>query len=590
MFHSRLLVWLIGLIVAAGAAFGSFSYLRVSDVDPVAAGAACPGGCSSEESLSLPEAERTYLWDIEHGGNLLVRYGFGPFAVALRQADASVLRAQCSEDFQGQTLRAPQEVAWHSDGLDVVRQKESGQPPQSLDRGQFVETLLNFRRLFSAEPKVKLSLMKLSPVRRSDLDGPWQGTCQLRLWGEKVPGQPAEVIVYLSYEIPRPTTSRLQAGGWLSSCSIQQSHVGQARSFLMREVAAERGLDVAPLFDNWIKETHPPRDVSGGVFLCDFDRDGILDMLITDINGYWLYKGLPGGKFQDVTVKMDLPRRAPNVLFAAPAAFIDIDGDGWEDLILGQSIYKNENGEHFKNMNRDCDLRVPDDAIGFAVADFDRDGRLDLYITRNGWGKADSWLEGKNGKNVGNELYRNLGGWKFENVTEKAKARGGDRSTFTAVWFDANNDGWPDLYVPNEFGNGVLLVNQGNGTFKEHALTQGACDFGTMGMAVGDVDNDGNMDIYLSNMYSKAGTRVIGNLRPDTYSPDVMATLRCLVSGSQLHHNLGGLKFEQKGRDWQLNDCGWAFGAALIDLDNDGWLDLYATCGYISRDRHKPDG
>jgi hypothetical protein len=91
-------------------------------------------------------------------------------------------------------------------------------------------------------------------------------------------------------------------------------------------------------------------------------------------------------------------------------------------------------------------------------------------------------------------------------------------------------------------------------------------------------------------MYSKAGMRVIGNLKPGTYPENVMARLRTLVSGSQLHRNQGGLKFEQKGKEWQVADCGWAYGAALIDLDNDGWLDLYATAGFISRDRTKPDG
>ena len=138
--------------------------------------------------------------------------------------------------------------------------------------------------------------------------------------------------------------------------------------------------------------------------------------------------------------------------------------------------------------------------------------------------------------------------------------------------------------------DGVLLANKHDGTFIEHALSDRPADFGTMGLTAGDVDNDGNIDLYLANMYSKAGTRVIGNLKPDTYPENIMARLRTLVSGSQLHRNRGGLKFEQNGKEWQVADCGWAYGAALIDLDNDGWLDLYATAGFISRDRTKPDG
>ena len=86
----------------------------------------------------------------------------------------------------------------------------------------------------------------------------------------------------------------------------------------------------------------------------------------------------------------------------------------------------------------------------------------------------------------------------------------------------------------------MLLVNNGNGTFTARPLADRPADFGTMGLAVGDVDNDGRIDIYCANMYSKAGTRVIGNLAPDAYPPAVMEKLRRFVAGSQLHLNKGG--------------------------------------------------
>jgi hypothetical protein len=409
------------------------------------------------------------------------------------------------------------------------------------------------------------------------------------MWGEAAPGQPAEVVAYLHYRLGKPTRESLERGGWLTACSIQQSQTGHAQRFLLREVAAQRGIDVSRFHDNW----KAPRELgdTGAVYLCDYDRDGILDILITDANGTWLYKGLPGGQFRDVTeeVGLRLPfggRKAGGY----PAAFIDIDGDGWEDLILGGAVFRNEGGKRFTDVTARCNLRLPPDANGLTVVDFDRDGRLDVYVTRAGKGKADSWLDGKSGKSEGNQLWRNKGNWQFEDVTARAGVDGGFRSTFSAVWFDADDDGWPDLYVPNEFGDGVLYINQHDGTFRGHALTKGPCDFGTMGIAAGDIDNDGHIDLYCANMYSKAGARVIGNLKPDAYPPGVMAKIRTFVTGSQLHRNLGGLKFEQKGQAWQVNDCGWAYGAALIDLDNDGWLDLVATAGFTSRDRDKPDG
>ena len=187
-------------------------------------------------------------------------------------------------------------------------------------------------------------------------------------------------------------------------------------------------------------------------------------------------------------------------------------------------------------------------------------------------------------------LFRNLGDWQFENTTKKSGTFGGNRSTFTAAWLDANNDGWPDLYVGNEFGDGLLLVNQGDGRFAGRRMADRPSDFGTMGLAVGDVNNDGLIDIYSANMYSKAGSRVIGNLKPDAYPPALMEKMRRFVAGSQLHLNRGGLAFDQVGPQKQVAAVGWAYGTCLADLDGDGFLDIYATAGYVSRDRSKPDG
>ena len=191
----------------------------------------------------------------------------------------------------------------------------------------------------------------------------------------------------------------------------------------MREVAADRGIDVRDFHDNW--PTHGNYTTTGGVYLCDYDRDGILDLLITDINRFALYKGLPGGKFRDVTAELGLPPASPDLPgLAIMAAFVDLDGDGWEDLILGDRIYRNENGRRFVDYTSRTNLRLPRDAAGVAIADFDRDGRLDLYVTRPGKDKADSWLEGKSGDTKGNQLWRNLGNWRFEDVTSSSGADG----------------------------------------------------------------------------------------------------------------------------------------------------------------------
>jgi hypothetical protein len=320
-------------------------------------------------------------------------------------------------------------------------------------------------------------------------------------------------------------------------------------------------------------------------------------MLIVDCQRIALYKGLPGGSFLDVTSRMGLPT-APLAGQDRPAVFVDLDGDGWEDLLLGDRLYRNDGGTYFLDVTGRTNFRLPADAIAVVVADYDRDGRVDLYVTRPGKMTGGSWIDGKSGDADGNHLWRNLGDWQFEDVTAQSGTGGGQRSTFSAVWLDANNDGWPDLYVINEFGPGVLLLNRQDGTFREELLVEGAGDFGSMGVTCGDVDNDGRIDLYVANMYSKAGNRVIGNLKAGAYPDTIMDKMRHFVSGSQLYRNLGTSgaavpgtpKFEPVGRQRQVAAVGWAFGAALVDLDNDGWLDLYATAGFISRSRTEPDG
>jgi hypothetical protein len=583
----RVLVWLAGLAVLAAAGLEVFRRAGPSPNQPSEEIAATP-------SLTLDDDQKKYLWEIEHHGNLLSRHGFKPLATAIQKADAAALERLLAADFTGHELGHPQQAALHSKVLDVVRHTDSGAPRVPLTGKEFVARLLELRKTFDLEPKVKLSLMALSPTTWGDLDSPWRGTALLRLWGEWQKGKPAEVIAYLEYHLKRPTSESLGAGGWLSACAITQSQVGRAERFLMRESAAKRGIDPKQFYDNWVQDTAITQ--TGGVYVCDFNRDGILDLLITDYGRAFLYRGQPDGSFRDVTESMGLPRSLTESTQPAPvAAFADLDGDGWEDLVLANRVYRNDRGRRFIDVSDRCNLQLPPDAAGLLVADYDRDGLVDLYATRPGPHDAGSWLTGKSGSSARNYLYRNKGNWQFEDVTYLAGADGDQPSAFTAAWLDVDDDGWPDLYVINEFGDGVLYRNEGRGpdgtvTFSPHRMTDQPCDFGSMGVAVGDVDGDGRIDVYCANMYSKAGNRVIGNLKPGTYPDRITNKMRRFVVGNQLHHNLGGLRFEQLGQALQVNDCGWAYGPALADLDNDGFLDLHATCGFVSRSRDDPDG
>ncbi|HEV3115758.1 MAG TPA: VCBS repeat-containing protein [Gemmataceae bacterium] len=587
--RSSFLVVAVAVLVCGAFALASLARHLHPSVPPVLKETTplADAGVAQQAPLGLDDTEKAFIWDIEHHGNLLNKFGFKVLADNLARGDAQALAEAFAADFRGQ-LPHTREVQVKRDYVEATRDRAAGPASEMVARDQFLSGLMAYRERFAQPPKVEMKLMNLAPVARKDVGGAWQGSCYLRMAGEMAPGQPGEVSLQMQYQIVQPTEENLQKGGWLQTCTVVQSQLARAPHFLMRDATAERGIDAGLFHDNWVSSSPTKHPNTGGVFLCDFDRDGVLDMLVVDVNRYVLYKGLPGGKFIDVTRQVGLPEHLDGDADIL-AGFVDIDGDGWDDLILGGRVYRNEEGRRFVDYTKRTNLEFRKGVSGIAVADYDRDGRLDIYVSYGAIPDGSSWLDGKSAGG-GNQLFRNQGNWRFEDVTARAGAGGGRRSTFTAVWLDANNDGWPDLYVINEFGTGVLLVNQGNGTFREQALAGGPNDFGSMGAVAGDYDNDGNIDIYVGNMYSKAGCRVIGNVCPGTYPEPIMDTMRHFVTGSQLWRNQGKLGFEPLGKDYGVAAVGWAYGPALVDLDNDGWLDIYATAGFISQSRSDPDG
>ena len=544
----------------------------------------------TEEEWSLEEADRKYLWDLEHHSNVLVKHGFGVVVQALQDQDAERLTSVFASEFTGHVVDQATEVTFEEEALVANRQQQPAEM-RSVNAVALVAVLLEKRRIFSSVPKVRFDVKVIVPQNRHDLEAAWDATCVMRMSGEAQPNQPTELSMVFTMTHERPTKERMEQPGWIHECAINQIAMSQASHPLFREV--EYNINRDPLFDNWRTEDGKSQN-TGGIYACDFNRDGCVDLFVTDINpaGTALYRGLPEGGFEDVTaaVRLTAVRKA---LPEINAAFVDLDGDGWEDLVFATGvIFRNSNGQKFLNVTPQSNLRlhtkgVPSSSI--SVADFDRDGKMDLYVARRG-GLPTSWLEDTKENPETNLLLRNTGNFSFENVTGRSGTGGDARSTFTSLWLNANKDLWPDLYVINEFGDGALYINEAGVRFRQIDVDPATDDFGSMGATCGDIDNDGNIDLYNASMYSKAGSRVTANLPSGVYPADVNAKLKRLISGSEFYQNEGSLKFTAHGEDYQLHDVGWAWGPTLADFNNDGWLDLFATAGYMSRDRAKPDG
>jgi hypothetical protein len=440
-------------------------------------------------------------------------------------------------------------------------------------------------------------VMSFSPVKREEMDGAYKGRLLLRFAGLRTDGSREELITNVEIELATvPDTDAIgTAAGWIRSLRFSLFQDAVARRELMVEVSRQAGINTDLFRDNWkVTNANDRMVVTGGVFAGDIDDDGLDDLLVTDANGIFLFHALPGGRFEEVTTQYGLPRDLKNVGLVALA---DFDNDGFPDLLLDYRIFRNVGGKRFENITakvaEKTSFRFGTTALGLSVGDYDRDGRLDIYVSRSNGPRGNrygqnSWIDGPGGP--GNQLWHNLGDWKFEEVSQKANAQAGRRSVFTSCWLDANNDGWPDIYSINEFGGGALLLNQKNGRFSEVSLMDDLGDFGSMGMTVGDYDNDGNIDVYACNMSSKSGRRVFENLSSGTYPAKDWAKIKRFVTGSEMYRNLGGLKFQRTGQALRVHGVGWAYGAAFLDFDNDGWLDLYGCAGFSSVNKEEPDG
>lgn len=545
---------------------------------------------------SLDKSDSEYLWELEHYSNVLVKHGFGRLASALKKNDSEALQAVFADQIPSTTAWNPTETTISNDVLAAVRNQAPEGQVAPMTRGSLIAFLSDERGHFPEEPKIRFDVKTISPLIREDLAGEWTALCVMRMWGDRGDEQPSELSVIFDARFDSPTKERMAEPGWLRGFSIKQVATSAASRFLFREAAEEYNIDVSKLADNWTSE-HQAQN-SGGIFACDYNRDGCVDLLVTDTNtdGNFLLRGKPQGGFDDVTADAGLATLGRMSLL--DASFADLDNDGWEDLVFARGIvFKNVGGKKFEsvpntNIAKLCGGFSPAmEANEFTVttADFDRDGLLDLYIIRNG-GRPTSWLEDTLEEPVDNLLLRNLGNWQFEDVTEQSGTSAAALSAFTALWLDVNNDLWPDLYVISEYGDGLLHVNEQNGSFRVIDADESTADFGSMGATCGDIDNDGNIDIYIGSMYSKAGSRVIGNMPIGIYPDDVMFKLRRLISGSEFYQNEGDLSFKAAGESYQVHDVGWSWGPTMADFDNDGFLDIFATAGYISRDRGKPDG
>jgi hypothetical protein len=563
----------IGVLVVLMLAFG-----RVNRRDP-----------------GLTEKQARYLQDVEHlGGFVLGDLCLPKLAGAIAADDDDELSAAFAKIAGAWIPPEIDQMASRQHGAVTVTtwQRIEQKREDVVDGEQLVSWLQDQRRRFASIDAVRLKVKRMQPETAGRLDGPWNGTLQLNITGQAAEERPRSTTFELSCRLGSLDDQLPERDDWFLELVVDRAEITESSRLLMEEMTDETGIDVARLHDNWrdISGSRTPA-LTGGIYLADYDGDRHVDCLVTDISGPVLYRGTGKGRFRDVTDLVGLPKSFNEL----PAAWGDFDNDGDPDLVLGRRFYRNDPAEAGEKSGRlfnqlaslDTGLEL-EAAVGYAVADVDLDGRLDLYVVGIGKRSAGQKWIGKNNTSR-NQLWHNDGELRFTDITASSGTAGRGTSTFAAVFFDADNDGHPDLMTACEFGKNDFWLGRGDGRFEPATLPEVYGGF-SMGLTVGDIDNDGYADPYLANMYSKAGERVVANLPPDVYAPDVDVQLRDFVAGSDLYRNTDGKGFQRIGRTAGVADVGWAYGPAYVDLDNDGRLDLYAPCGFQSVTRKRPDG
>jgi tetratricopeptide (TPR) repeat protein len=337
-------------------------------------------------------------------------------------------------------------------------------------------------------------------------------------------------------------------------------------------------------------------DVYGnnGIAAGDFDGDDLDDLYICQPAGLpnRLYRNRGDGTFEDVTEKAGV-----GVLDGtACALFADFLNRGRQDLLVvcgtGPVLFLNNgNGTFSRKHDAFKFARAPQGSFTHAaVADYDNDGRLDIYfclymyyLGLEQYNYPIPYFDARNGPP--NCLFHNQGDGTFIESTESSGLNvSNDHYSFSCAWGDSNGNGFPDLFVANDFGSSQLYRNIGNGTFKDVSEHAGIQSVGAgMGCSWADFDNDGHQDIYVPSMWEAAGQRVSGQAQFHADAPENIRKLyQRHALGNALYRNQGNSTFLNVGHAAAVEMGRWSWSSDFWDWDHDGFSDLYVSNGYLT--------
>jgi tetratricopeptide (TPR) repeat protein/peroxiredoxin len=476
-------------------------------------------------------------------------------------------------------------------------------PVESSSRRNFLVGLTAYLAPFASIERVELELYGLRIVH----DAPLTIETDLRydIVGVAKDGRREERVGSWSLSWNRTGQQRWLVDRWVANPEVRSRLTGPGfteitADFLAAEAPGARQL--AAGIDDWRTALDGASgiDVYGnhGIAVGDIDGSGFDSFYVCQPSGLpnRLYRNRGDRTFEDITENSG----AGILDGTASAIFADFQNSGRQDLLVvrtaGPLLFVNKGDGKFEpHPNAFQFARAPEGTFtSAAVADYDRDGLLDVYFCvysyyqgLNQYQYPSPYYDAQNGPP--NFLFHNRGDGTFEDVTESTGInQHNDRFSFAAAWCDYDNTGWPSLYVANDFGRKNLYHNNGNGTFTDVADVAAVEDYGPgMSTCWVDYDNDGLEDVYVANMWLKEGKRITAN---DRFLPEAPPRVRALYqkhnAGNSMYRNNGKGAFDDQTAEAGTSMGRWSWSCAAWDFDHDGYPDLYVANGFVSGQVH----